>query len=466
MVCMRVLGVVALLTLAAAPTTSAQEPFEQCGDIQLIFRNPDLQRENDGNIHAQGSFFAQFQAIGPNADDITFFGFSFGPVQTPIEDSSGVCDMPAGTWLTGAYILNYRADTNPDDGFFINLQTPLVPDGTYTAAVHAYDANNQELARAWTNAVVDNCDGAPPARCDGATSEHVNQDKTAPWPILLPGDGDLDAAPDTPSGATLTIEFAEPLSEVKLFINGKEETGNLTAWDGREWDDDLLPGYGPLGLGGLVFPECSQQPPQECTTLGEAYYWDQREITDDDLVRVEAIDEAGNVAIKELHIGSGVGGAITDDLPNLQVSVDEPTQLKAPGETAIYKFTLNNVGGTTAHPFATAEGPEGWTLRWFPEHVPTDPGSKNTQELNVDVPADALSGTYQVNATINYDRGGQTEERTFPLTINVATGGTGAGAGPAAEEEGAPVDEESPGFGLVALLAALGAVLVLRRRPA
>ncbi|MGB1585440.1 MAG: hypothetical protein ACPHID_00135 [Thermoplasmatota archaeon] len=252
MVMMRVLGVAALLALAMVPQTSAQMAFEQCGDIQLIFRNPDLQRENDGNIHAQGSFFAQFQAIGPDADKITFFGFSFGPAPSPIQDDSGVCDTPPGTWLTGAYILNYRADTNPDDGFFINLQTDLVPDGAYTAAVHAYDANNQELARAWTNALVDNCDGDPPARCDGDTAQHANQDQTAPWPILLPGDGDIEAAPDTPDGATLTIEFAEALSDLQVTINGNDETQNLTEWPGRQWDDDLIPGYGPAGLGSIL----------------------------------------------------------------------------------------------------------------------------------------------------------------------------------------------------------------------
>jgi hypothetical protein len=134
------LSVLALLGLT--PPATAQQPFEQCGELQLVFRNADLQRRSDGFVHASGSFFAQFQAIGPTADEITFFGFSFGPVQSPIEDDTEVggmtvCDAPPQAWFTGAYILNYRADTNPDDGFFINLQTDLVPDGTYAAAEHA-----------------------------------------------------------------------------------------------------------------------------------------------------------------------------------------------------------------------------------------------------------------------------------------------------------------------------------------
>lgn len=459
-----VVGLLVLAPLLATPS-AAQQPFEQCGDIQLVFRNPDLQRQNDGLVHAGGSLFGQFQAIGPGADQITFFGFSFGPVSSPIEDESGICDLPPQAWTTGAYIINYRADTNPDDGFFINLQTDLVPDGPYAVAVHAYDASNTELARGWTNAIVDNCDAdgpVPPARCEGDTAQIARNERTAPWPIVLPGDGDIAAAPDRPDGATLTVEFPEELSEFRFFINGKDETANMTAWDGRQWDDDLLPGYGPLGLGGLVVPECTQQPPQTCGFLGESYYYSARAITDDDVVRVEAVDMAGNAVKKEIHIGSGAAGAITDDLPNLQVTVDKLSATINAGEPALFQFTLNNVGGTTAHPFAEAQQPAGvddWELTFTPAHQPTEPGATEVQELGIRPPIGTPTGTYVVNATISYDKGSEERVQTWELRINVA------GDAPATATDGPdPAGEakESPGLGLVALVAVLA--FALRRR--
>ena len=465
---MKAFSVVVFLlgSLMVVTPGAAQQPFEQCGDIQLVFRNPDLQRQSDGNVHASGSFFAQFQAIGERADEITFFGFSFGPGMTPVDDESGICDLPPEAWITGAYILNYRADTNPDDGFFINLQTDLVPDGTYTAAVHAYNEANQELARAWTNAIVDNCDGDPPARCEGDTNQIANNDLTSPWPIILPGDGDLSAVEEAPDGASLTLEFAEELSDLKFFINGRDETQNLTDWEGRQWDDDLLPGYGPNGLGAILVPECSQQPPQTCGPLGVAYQYNVRPVTDADVVRVEATDMAGNLAKKEIHIGSGAAGAITDDLPNLQMTVDKLSSTINPGESALFQFTLINTGGTTAHPFASAEGPEGWELTFSPPHQPTDPGETETQELGVRVPPNTPVGTYQVNATIEYEKGNQPQRQLWELRVNVGDvppGGASRGRDNATAEADDP-GEESPGVGALVLVGVLGSLVWVRRR--
>ncbi|HLF16349.1 MAG TPA: hypothetical protein VI796_02820, partial [Candidatus Thermoplasmatota archaeon] len=283
----------ALLALATALALTALPPpvaaqIHTCGEIQIIFKNPDLQPSEDGFIHASGQFFAQFQAIGADADKITTFGFSFG-VDTIDFEESMVCENPPQTWFTGQQITNYRADTDPSDGFFINLQTPLVPDGTYTAAVHAYDADNNELARFWARAVVDNCDPQPlppMERCDGDAEQNQAHDTTAPWPILLPGDGQKR---DDVTG--FSLEFAEELGNLTVTLNGVDITAELEPWEGRLWDDDLLPGYGPYGLNALLVPECSQQPPQSCAPLGVAYQWNMRALTDTDFLRVEATDK-------------------------------------------------------------------------------------------------------------------------------------------------------------------------------
>src|SRR5688500_8180847 len=79
----------------AIPPASAQT--HTCGDIQLVFVNPDLQPGEDGIIRASGQFFAQFQAIGADADKITTFGFSFGP--DSVEFDEAACSQPL--WATG-----------------------------------------------------------------------------------------------------------------------------------------------------------------------------------------------------------------------------------------------------------------------------------------------------------------------------------------------------------------------------
>ncbi len=450
-------------------TCQENSNFQCCGDIQLVFRNPDLNPSEGNPITAHGSLFGQFQAIGAEADKITFFGFSFS-VAPAQGDEGQVCS--SSPWApSGAYVLNYRADTNAEDGFFINLQTDLVPDGEYMAAVHGFDANDNEIARAWTLAVVDNCDGAPPARCEGDTAQHIKNDQTLPWPIMLPGDGTLDPESiEAPAEATLTLEFAEELSELRVWVNEvliHDKTGavqGMQPYDGRMWDDDLLPGYGPNGLGGEAVPECSIQPPQTCGKLGEAWYYTEP-ITGNDIVRAEAIDMAGNLAKKELHIGSGVGGAQTNTAPALTFTADVLERQVAAGETAIFPVSFQNTGGTTAHPIAKSSGPIGWELEWFPAHTPTNPGSTSRQELNARVPLDAVPGIYKVNATIEYDAGsGQTKSQTWKFTVLV-----GDGVAPdtnATSTQGATKGKESPGPGLLVPLVpvAIGAIALRRRR--
>lgn len=493
--CMRPVGtglwlVVLLFLLSpAASAAVAQAPLQAngcqansdlkcCGDILLDFLNPGLKPQGDGKVHAHGQLFAQFQAIGDGADGIATFGFSFSPVGQELDEAT-VCGQEP--WApSGPYIVNYRADTDPADGFFINLQTTLVPDGDYMAAVHAFDDADNEIARAWTLAVVDNCAGGPGSRCDSEqypTQEHQDQDLTEPWPIMLPGDGALDPAKNmAPEGSTLTLEFAEPLSELRVYVNGErvhDKQGSpqgMTPFDGRNWDDDLLPGYGPYGTGSTVAPECSQQPPQECGTLGEAWALAGRPILDSDVVRVEAVDLAGNLAQKEIHIGSAGGGAITLDVPRLQIAVDEQSKTVAAGEAAVFRFQMRNLGGATGHPFATyddpvvrdslAPAPGTWEVAWRP-HEAIAPGEDQEQELTVRPGTDVPPGIYQVNGTINWNEGTEQKSRTWELQVNV--GGVADNATVPADVTAKAEGKDSPGPA-VGLLAAVGAAAVLARR--
>lgn len=446
---------------AAQGDTCANPNVGCCGDLDLILLNPDLQPGSDGFIRASGNSFVQFQAIGAAADQIETFGFSFGVQTTQFPDD--VCQAPL--WVTGQQVLNYRADTDPSDGFFINLQTGLVPDGQYTAAVHAYDAGDQELARFWASAVVSNCDTAVDPlgqveRCGDDAEQMQRNDATQPWPIVLPGDG---LTPADVNG--FTVEFAEPLADLRVTLNGEDVTDRLSEWSGREWDNDYLPGYGPMGLSTLLVPECSQQPPQDCTTLGVAYEWTERQLTEDDVLRVEATDLAGNVATKDIHVGSGVtGGAISAEIPILTWSVDVARLEVAPGDSVLFRFTISNSGGATGHPFADQVIPAGWAVEWTPPHVPVPSGSSEPQELLVKVPANATTGTYDVEAIMNYDQAGEQKQLTQILKVIVS--GDLAEANQQAEEEAAAAagekkDSPAPAF---AALGLLGAAVALRRR--
>ncbi|HJQ93594.1 MAG TPA: NEW3 domain-containing protein [Candidatus Thermoplasmatota archaeon] len=452
-----VAGLLAVGLLVTATPAAAQE-YNSCGPFEIVFRNPDLQPGTDGFITAEGQFFAQFQVIGSGADQVVTMGFSFGAYTRDFAESE-VCGNPPQLWFTGQQILNYRADTDPADGFFINLQTPLVPDGEYTAAVHAYDAADNELGRFWAKAIVNNCDGTQPGtRCEGDTAQNTNNDRTAPWPMILPGDG--QKLPDGTTG--FSLEFAEELSNFTVYLNGQDITGEMEQWPGRLWDDDLIPGYGPYGLGNILVPECSQQPPQTCGPLGVAYRWNTRPMTLDDVIRVEAADLAGNRAVKDIHIGSSVaGGAITDAAPNLQITVDEVSKTTSPGQPVVFRFQITNSGGGTAHPFTSKEGPEGWTMEWTP-HKPVEPGGTDVQELTVTPPPGTVPGEYQVNATISYPEGGAQKDNDYALKVLVGgTAPVGEGQASTSGSEG----KKSPGIGPLAAIAVLGlAVLAARRR--
>lgn len=454
----RLLPCLAVVALAAswAPPASAQTYHCPTDDsLLLVFRNPDLQPQPDGFIHAQGQFFVQFQAIGKDADKIKVFGFSFGPYTYDFNSQS--CGVPQGApWVTGVYIPNYRADRDPTDGFFIPVKTPLVPDGTYAAAVHAYDANNNELARFWAKAVVDNCDTQPtPAqeKCDTDPAQMQRHDKTAPWPIVLPGDG--QGLP----GHKFTIEFGEALrpGSPVVYLNGKNITAQMVAWEGRLWDADYEPDYGPGGASGLIAPPCSGAPGQTCEHYGPAYEWTGRDLNSTDVVRIEAIDLAGNKAVKDVHIGSSVaGGAVTGDQPILSDTVDHLSKTAAAGADAAFHFNITNSGGGTGHPFADAQMPDGWTGEWMPNHVPVPPGATLPQQLVVHIPANAAPGPHAVNATLTYSVSGKDIVLPHQLTVVV----TGQVAAAVTQDSGAGKAAPMP----LAFMAIGAAVLAARRR--
>lgn len=447
------------LAVALATPAPASAQIQSCGPFEIVFRNPDLQPGTDGFITAEGQFFAQFQVIGEGADQVVTMGFSFGAYTTDFEEGQ-VCSAPPQAWYSGQQIPNYRADTDGSDGFFINLQTPLVPDGEYTAAVHAYNAADEELGRFWAKAVVDNCDGEAGARCDGDAAQNAKHDKTGPWPMILPGDG-----AKLPEGTTgFSLEFAEDLANLTVYLDGQDITDQLEQWDGRLWDDDLVPGYAPYGLSGIVQGECSAPPPvHQCGPLGVAYRWNTRTLNNDDVLHVEATDLAGNRAVKDIHIGSSVaGGAITDLAPNLQITVDALRKDAVPGQPVVFGFQITNSGGGTAHPFTAVSAPPGWSAV-FSAHRPVPPGGSDTQELTVTPPADAVAGPAVVNATISFAENGQQKDNKYELTVVV--GGPGAApAGAAGNGTAAGGKKDSPAPAAALLAPALVAVALLRRR--
>ncbi|HLF16294.1 MAG TPA: NEW3 domain-containing protein, partial [Candidatus Thermoplasmatota archaeon] len=156
------------------------------------------------------------------------------------------------------------------------------------------------------------------------------------------------------------------------------------------------------------------------------------------------------------------GGAITEGFPILSYTVGTVEQAVDAGQTALFGFQIENSGGGTGHPFATAAGPEGWTLEWQPVHVMVEPGETKPQSLLVTPPADAADGTYAVNATLEYQAGGETIRLEQPLTVVVGEGGPGPAATTDGDGEGG--GKGSPGVGYVALLAGLAAAATLQVR--
>src|SRR5687768_1424671 len=164
--------------LPAGTTPFADDVHEGCGKYALVFRNKDLREDANDFIHAQGTFFIQFQAVGKGSSEITRFSFSFGKTADLLDGTALVnCnealpDSPMGKGTSGVFLLYYRSDFSGEDGFFVPIKTNNVPDGEYAAAVHAYNSAGVEVARAWARAVVDNCKTDTPG-CQNSEGEIV-----------------------------------------------------------------------------------------------------------------------------------------------------------------------------------------------------------------------------------------------------------------------------------------------------
>lgn len=446
---------VGLLAVSSLPAADAQ--IQSCGEgLQLFIRNPDIVPDSQGIFAVSGRLLVQFQVIGERADEIEAFGLSFG-VDLPTGEE--VCSLPPAAWATGVYAEGYAVDQDKTDGFFIaiNSNGQTSPQYDLGVAVHGYDAAHQEIARFWGIVRLDHCGIQPSLGCPDNPEA---PDFTMPWPILLPGDG-LKTYVEG-----FTFEFNEPLSSLLVELNGADVTAELQEWTERpDWDQDSVPDAGPGGVFLGTLAPCSQPAPvHTCGPMGgPAYMWTQRALGDDDVVRILATDMKGNLAIKEIHIGSSVaGGTIADGLPTLQMTFQDTLAIARPGELAIFTMRMQNSGGGTGHPFARAEVPPGWTFEWLPGHQPVPPGGTSEQELQVTVPANATPGRYPIRALVDYRKG--TEDKVLESSLNIDVFGaaplSGVENGTAAEAKG----KGAPLPAMVPVLAFAAAILVARRR--
>jgi len=410
----------------------------QCGDegITLVLRNPDLQVQEDGLIHASGWFFIQFQAVGPNADRVSHITFSFGKAN-PTDQNS--CEGPV--WFTGEYLMNYRGDYNAEDGFFVPINTTLVPDGDYGAAIHAYDSGGTEIKRFWVEAVVDNDAG----------------DKVIPWPKILPGDGQQQS-----DASGVTIEFAEALSGIEAFIDG--EPIALEPWEGRAYDDDAIPSNEPGGPaeGLCATGQCNQR------VWGPAYQYT-GPVEDDDIIKVVARDAAGNVATKIVHLlDPTAGGIVTTEQVRFDMQVAQDTVEAPSGGTANFDFTFTNIGQTEAHVDLLWDNQGPLTPRWEPDHVVVPGGERVNAALHVSVPGNVTSGTFPITAVGGYESGTGPAQVEVPVTVVVGEGGpVGNQTGNETEETGDALSDSgggSPATGLIMAAAAAALVVLARRR--
>ena len=406
---MRRPALVLMAPLLALPgllgAAEAQNPdgFERCGDpeLVLVFLNPDLKVQEDGYVHASGTFFIQFQARGERAFDVETLKFSFGK-EAPL----ATCDAPE--WVTGGYVKNFRADYQWGDGFFVPINTCNVPDGQYAVAISAYDKDETELVRYYTRAIVENGPGdSKEARC-------ANPDKTQPWPMVLPGDGERF---DGEQG--LYVEVGEAVSEVQAWVNGKLVT--LTEGQGPERDDDLVPdlGYTPtLRDSGLSNAQVERR-------RYPAFTWGGI-VGEGDVVKVRAVDQWGNVAEKVVHVGDPtIGGRASLAKPEFELIVPVTDMTADANGTARYNVTYATRSAEGLHADLYVRGedggelPPGITYRLRPNHVMMAGDRELEGEVLLIATRDVTPGTYRVQFAVNYLSGEAREERLVPLTFRV-----------------------------------------------
>lgn len=397
---MRLTALAATAALLAAATPFAlaqQEEFGHCGDISLVFMNPDLRPRDDGYVHASGTFFIQFQAIGPNAASVSGIRFSFGK---PLPDGAATCDAP-GEPLVIAGVPGYRSDATPEDGFYVPINTTLVPDGEYGASVIAYDASGGYLAAFYTKAIVEN---GPNCRND-----RVCEDNTQPWPIILPGDG-VQVHPD----GGITVEFGEAVADVTVKINGEQVIPRL--WTPPARDNDVTPNNDAEECGPRA-----QLPGNLCSRIvwGSGFHV-AREPADGDVIEVRAIDGSGNEATKVVTVGGATqGGAIELVEPELTMTA-ETTEIEVEaGQSAEYRVKLVNVGSGQAEARMTLQGPEGVATEWSSPSVTVPSGGEEVLTLKATPSQDVRPGGYTLVAKATYKSGTADQEKQLALALKV-----------------------------------------------
>lgn len=413
---MRAPTAIVLLLLAPAPLVLAQTTegdFLKCGDpdLTLVFLNRDLQPHDDGYVHASGSFFIQFQARGDRAFDIESLKFSEGV------EANGIASCDTPEWISeGMLLKNFRADYDPEDGFFIPINTCNVPNGKYVAGISVYDKDLNELVRYWTRALVDNGPGSnKEERC-------AYPDRTAPWPMILPGDGIRKDG-----GHGLYIEVGEPLSAIDVWVNGVKIA--VTEGLGPERDDDLIVdlGYTPaLRDSGLTQAQVEKR--QYPT------YTSSRNIVAGDVVKVRAVDMWGNVAEKIVHVGDPtIGGRATLAAPDFELRIPETDKLADANGTAVYNVTYvtKNEEGLHADLYVRNETggetlPAGITYKLTPNHVMMGGNEDLTGTIAITATPDAKPGTYRIQFAANYLTGAAREEKVVPLVFRLDAAPTSA----------------------------------------
>lgn len=429
--------------LAGLEKRTTESGFEYCG-VQPVFKNPDLQPWDDGFLHVAGYFFIQFQVIADDPDlQVDRLGYSFGK---PIPESQRTCDTPE--WITGAYFRDYRVDDDPSDGFFIPINTTNVPDGDYAAAIHVYSGGT-EIGRGFSTAKVEN--GCQLWGCaDQERAAIHGRDIVQPWPVVLPGDG---VRPD--GGQGLSIEFAEPVHDVRATVNGLEVA--LGSKQPRLWDDDAFPAR--------LDEDAPANPLLVERVWGPAFEWP-GEVPENAVVQVFATDRNNNTVSKILHTtSSAVGGVISLQTPKLDVKVPTAQRRAGVGETASFPVTFVNIGRDTAHTDLHVTAAEGIEVAWEPNHVVVPTGEEATATL---VAKGFEQGTYRIKAWSTY-KAGATEQRDdleFTLTVGESTeikdvGNETLDTTETPEEEN---ERDTPGPTGLLLVAALAVASLGRRR--
>ncbi|HJM17114.1 MAG TPA: PGF-CTERM sorting domain-containing protein [Candidatus Poseidoniia archaeon] len=166
-------------------------------------------------------------------------------------------------------------------------------------------------------------------------------------------------------------------------------------------------------------------------------------------------EEHVSVSVKANQVYDITAGYYTNetDVVKSSASVQE-------GVSVQMKFTLTNNGNGNDEVALSLENAPSWVVLGTDSDLSLiGPGQTATLTIDVLAPSsDALGDhTFQVTAT---SADGETTSTTGDLTVTVVEKTT-TGTGPETDK----VDEDdSPGFGILSVIAALGAVLLLRRR--